>query len=69
MKPIEADKVEQLLKILQKRSGQHLIHFTASSHILTKYLHQFCQTHDNEYYLYCTKDVFYDKSIMYVLNI
>jgi hypothetical protein len=63
MKPLEADKVEQLLEVLQKKPGQRIVHFTASSHILTKYLHRFCQTHNNDYYLYCTKDVFYDKSM------
>ena len=63
MKPLEADKVKQLLEVLQKKPGQRIVHFTASSHILTKYLHRFCQTHNNDYYLYCTKDVFYDKSM------
>ena len=63
MKPLEANKVEQLLEVLQKEPAQRIGHFTASSHILTKYLHRFCQAYDNEYYLYCIKDVFYDKSI------
>ena len=63
MKPLEADKVEQLLEMLQKEPGQRIVHFTASSHILTKSLHQFCQTHNNDYYLCCTKEVFYDKSM------
>jgi len=63
MKPLESNKVEQLLEILEKKPGQRIVHFTTSSHILTKHLHQFCQTHNNDYYLYCTKDVFYDKSM------
>ena len=63
MKPFEPNKVKQLLKMLQKKPGQSIVHFTTSSHIVTKYLHQFCQTHNNNYYLNCTKDVFYDKSM------
>lgn len=61
MKPLESNKVEKLLEILQIKPGQRVVHITSSSHILTKHLHQFCQTHNNAYYLYCTKDVFYDK--------
>jgi len=63
MKPFEQDKVKQLLEILQKKPTQRIVHFTTSSHILTKYLHQLSQTHNHDYYLYCNKDVFYDKSM------
>jgi len=63
MKPFEQDKVKQLLEILQKNPAKRIVHFTASSHILTKYLHQLSQTHNYDYYLYCNKDVFYDKSM------
>ena len=63
MKSLESNKVDQLLEVLGKKPGQRIVHFTTSSHILTKHLHQFCQAHNNEYYLYCIKDVFYDKSM------
>lgn len=63
MKPFESDKVKKLLEVLHKKPAQRIVHFTLSSHILTKYLHQFCKTYDNDYYLYCIKDVFYDKSM------
>lgn len=46
---------------LQKKPTQRIIHFTASSHMLSKYVQHYCQTYHNDYYLYCSKNVFYDK--------
>lgn len=68
MKPLEEDKLEQLLQILQKKPAQRIVHFSNGSHLLTKYLSQFCETYENDYYLYCTKDVFYDKSMTKYTN-
>jgi hypothetical protein len=63
MKPIESDKVIQLLELLEKKPAQRIVHFTTSSHIVSKHLHQFSKTYDSDYYLYISKDVFYDKSM------
>ncbi len=63
MKNLEQDKVEQLLQIIQDKPGQRIVHFSDGSHILTKNLSEFCENHHSDYYLYCTKDAFYDKSV------
>ncbi len=63
MKTLEQDKVEQLLQIIQNKPRQRIVHFTESSHIFTKTLSKLCRKYDHQYYLFCTKDVFYDKSM------
>ncbi len=63
MKTVEEDKLEQLLQIVQDKPGQRIVHFSDGSHILTKHLSEFCKTHESDYYLNCTKDACYDKSI------
>jgi len=63
MKILEQDKVEQLLQIIQNKPGQRIVHFSEGSHIFTKTLSELCKRYNSQYYLYCTKDVFYDKSI------
>ena len=62
MKILKPQQVVQLINILSKNPQHHVIHFSKSSHLLTKKLHKFCQEIDAQYHLYCTKDVFYDKS-------
>lgn len=63
MKILEQNKVEQLLQIIQNKHGQRIVHFSDGSHIFTKTLSKLCKKYDHYYYLCCTKDVFYDKSI------
>lgn len=63
MKTLEQDKVEQLLQIIQNKPGHRIIHFSEGSHVLTKTLSKLCRKYDHQYYLFCEKDVFYDKSI------
>jgi len=65
MKSLESNQVEQLLQILQKKHGQRIVHFCESPNIFIENLHQFCQTYDNAYYLYCTKDECYDTSLLH----
>ena len=62
MKILNPKQVELFLNILDKKPGQQIIHFSESSHLLTKKLQRFCQENNIHYNLYCTKDVFYDKS-------
>lgn len=62
MKTLEQDKVDQLLQIIQKKPEQRIIHFSSGSHILTKTLSKLCKKQGHQYYLFCEKDVFYDKS-------
>lgn len=61
MKSIESNEVEELLQVIQKKPAQRIVHFSHESHLLTPSLHQFCITQENDYYLYCTQDDFYDK--------
>ena len=62
MKILNPIQVELFLNILDKKHTQKIIHFTESSHLLTKKLHHFCQENNIQYALYCAKDIFYDKS-------
>jgi phospholipid N-methyltransferase len=62
MKILEKDKVKQLLQIIQNKPGQHIVHFSQGSHLLTKMLAELCKKYDDQCYLYCAKNVFYDKS-------
>lgn len=62
MKILKPIQIEEFLNILDKKPKQHIAHFSESSHLLTKKLQQFCQDIDSKYHLYCTKDVFYEKS-------
>lgn len=68
MKILEQNKVEQLLQIIQNKPRQSIAHFSDGSHIFTKTLSKLCQKYDHYYYLYCTKDVFYDKSMTKYTN-
>jgi len=62
MKTIEPNEVEQLLQIIQKKPAQRIVHFAHKSHALTPNLHQFCIAQENEYYLYCTQEDFYENA-------
>lgn len=68
MKILEQDKVEELLHIIQNEPDQRIIHFSDGSHILTRSLSKWCKKHHSHYYLYCTKDAFYDKSVTKYAN-
>ena len=63
MKTLEEENIKQLLQIIQDKPGQRIVHFSDGSHLLTKHLSDFCKTHESDYYLNCTKEVFYDKSM------
>ncbi len=60
MKTLEPSHIEQLLDILQKKPAQRLVHFSDSPNSLTPHLHRFCQKHNNEYFLYCTQDDYFN---------
>lgn len=68
MKNIEQSEVEELLHIIQDKPDQQIIHISDGSHILTRSLSKWCKKHHSHYYLYCTKDVFYDKSVTKYAN-
>jgi len=62
MKILNPTQIDNLLNTLDEKPKQNIVHFSESSHLLTKKLQQFCKKIDTNYYLYCTKNVFYDKS-------
>jgi len=68
MKNIEHSQVTQLLEILDKKPGQRIVHFSNSSPVLTKYLQDFCQTIDTQYYLYCTDDTWHETAKSYYVD-
>lgn len=68
MRRLEQDKVEQLLQLIQNKPAQRIVHFSDGSHTLTKSLSNLCKKHNSEYYLNCTKEVFFDKAVTKYAN-
>jgi len=62
MKQLEAHKIDQLLGIVNLYPGIRIMHFSDGSHLLTKKIHQLCETHGYEYQLNCISDICYRKS-------
>ena len=63
MKPIEKDKLNQLLQIIQNEPGQRIVHFVDDDHTFIPHLSDFCKKQETTYYLHCTTELSYDRAI------
>lgn len=63
MKNVESKQIGQLLQIIQNNPGGRLVHFSKEAHILTEKLQHICLPYQNDLYLYCTNEAYYDDAL------
>jgi len=68
MKPIEEDKLEQLLQVIEEKPGQRIVQFADRDHSIIQSIHNLCKQYDNQYYLNCTEDNLYEESLKRFTN-
>jgi len=61
MKPIEKNRLEQLLGIIKPAPALRLAHFCNSGEEMTEMLYRFCIEQEYEYQINCTDTSFYTK--------
>ncbi len=64
MKPLESDKLEQLLEVIEAKPGQRIVQFADRDHTVSQGISETCKHYDNHYYLNCTEDTFYEESLV-----
>jgi hypothetical protein len=60
MKPIEKNRLEQLLEIIKPAPALRIAHFTQSGEEMTEILCDFCTENGYEYQINCTDPSFYE---------
>ena len=63
MKTLKKENIEQLLKIIQNKPGQRIVHFTSHTHPLIEPLKKLCEVYESHYHLYCTEETYYKECL------